>query len=134
MSFVDFNKQCSDDCKKCEVCKVVGLEGEKNYQNCNQECSNCMRCKPVFQTPSLSYSIPIPEDYLTLTHQPEFHPYYPMKLRKKHCEKCDNFYLEDHLKHNCFNMMKNKTNNVNIPNPYNDSKQQYFFYKFIGEY
>ena len=153
---VDFDKQCSYDCRKCEQCNVVGLEGEKKHWNCNQECARCIQCK-TFATPPLSYHTPIPRDYLTLTHQPEFHSYYPedhtlsnligqttlstrqdgareyRKTCNKRCKNCNNFYLDDHRKHVCFECERKMVNKANCPkshNPYSDS----FFYKFTDDY
>jgi hypothetical protein len=136
VTIVDFEKQCSHDCKKCEQCYVIGHEGEKNYWNCNQECAACMQCNPTFQTPPLTYTIPIPRDTLTLTHQPEHHPYIPKSKKKtnyKNCKNCDNFYLNDHYKHLCFECNKKKHNYINTPMAYNPYLK-HFYYKLINEY
>jgi len=129
---VNFDKQCSYDSKKCEQCHVVGLEGEKKYWNCNQECARSMQCK-TFPTPPLSYITPIPRDQLTLTHQPEFHPYYPeshLKTCNKRCQRCNNFYLDDHRKHICSECESIMYNHIKPIGSYQDT----FFYKNIKEY
>jgi hypothetical protein len=131
---VNVEKQCSYDCKKCEQCHVVGLEGEKKYWNCNQECARCIQCK-TFATPPLSYHTPIPRDQYTLTHQPEFHPNPSEDHRKpcnERCNGCNNFYLDDHRKHMCFECERKMVNKVNKPLAHN--YQDTFFYKFIKEY
>lgn len=128
---VDFDKQCSYDCKKCETCRVVGIEGEKKYQNCNQECARCIQCK-TFATPPLSYHIPIPRDFLTLTHQPEHNPYYPEDYRKtcnKKCNNCNNFYSNDHSKHLCFECERKMINKINYPTAYNPYINTFFYTK-----
>ena len=135
VNIVNFDKQCSYDCLKCEQCKVVGLEGEKKHWNCNQECARCMQCK-TFATPPLSYHTPIPRDYLTLTHQPEQMKYIPedhTRVCNERCKNCNNFYLDDHRKHICFECERKMVDKANCPKPHNPYIGS-FFYQFTDDY
>jgi len=85
----------------------------------------------VFQTPPLAYTIPIPRDYLTLTHQPEYQPSVVKKINVPHKQHCDNFYLNDYYKQNCYNKMARKANDINVDNT---SYNQYFFHPNVPEY
>jgi hypothetical protein len=151
---VDFDKQCSTDCLRCEQSYVAEYkpdelwkmnpgqvstfkrgEGAK-FATYNQSCARCMSCRKVFQTPPLSYTIPIPRDTYTLTHQPEQMRYIPEDYRKvnhKRCQNCDNFYLDDHRKHVCHNCHKTLSNIVNCPKAYNPGLKEFYF-KHIPEY
>jgi hypothetical protein len=119
---------------QCEQCHVVGLEGDKKYKNCNQECARCMSCR-TFPTPSLNYHIPIPRDFYTLTHQPEYHPYYPADYRnttKQNCTNCNDFYLADHKKQVCFECERQLVNAQKCPKTTNPMKK--FFYDAPNAY
>ena len=133
----NFNKQCASDCKKCETCCYKKPEGGERTHPCQAACANCMQCGAFHKTP-ITYTKPIPRDFLTLTNQPARNPYHPVSadpsnICNETCKSCDLSCMDDGRKQQCFECQRKITDAINKPKPYNPYASC-FFHKHITEF
>jgi hypothetical protein len=123
-----------------QYCNPRTKDGDEKYgggeytSKCNIATANLMQERRAFSNDT-PVSIPIPRDFLTLTHQPEAHPYYPAStcdVSEKTCKNCDCETLPDHRKHQCFECSRRKHDNINGPSP-SDPNTNCFFYNNVSK-